>query len=246
MLSAVIITFNEEANIKACIESVQKVADEVYVLDSFSEDKTCEIARSMGARVEQHVFDGHIQQKNRAKNNAKFDFVLSLDADEVLSDELCKAVLKEKELGFNFEGYFMNRLNFYCGKPIKTCGWYPDAKMRLWNKNLGDWTGKNPHDRFELHHSKNTKKLDGDILHNTYPTHQDMVNQVNKFAKISSLNLKEKSRFYLLFKLIVGAPFKFIKSYIIKLGFTDGKAGFLISYYQAKEVFKKYKLALGK
>lgn len=243
-LSVVIITFNEAANIEKCINSVKEVADEIYVLDSFSTDATCEIAERLGARVEQHVFDGHIQQKNRAKNGAVYQVVLSLDADEVLSEELKKAILEEKRQGFPAEGYYMNRLNFYCGKPVKTCGWYPDRKMRLWRKDRGNWTGKNPHDRFELEQSQRTDYLNGDLLHNTYPTHEAMVKQVHKFAEISARNLKEKPLFYLLFKMLLGAPFKFLRSYFLKLGFTDGKAGFLISAWQTKEVFMKYRLAI--
>lgn len=243
-LSVVIITFNEAANIEKCISSVKEVADEIYVLDSFSADSTCEIARSLGARVEQHVFDGHIQQKNRAKNAAVYPVVLSLDADEVLSEELKMAIMEEKKRGFPEDGYFMNRLNFYCGRSIKTCGWYPDRKMRLWRKDLGNWTGKNPHDRFELEQSDNTGRLNGDLLHNTYPTHEAMVKQVHKFAGISAKNLKDKPWLYLVFKMLLGAPFKFLRSYILKLGFTDGKAGFLISVWQTREVFMKYRLAI--
>lgn len=243
-LSVVIITFNEAENIAKCIESVKDIADEVFVLDSFSTDATCDIARSMGARVEQHHFDGHIQQKNRAKNAASYKMVLSLDADETLSAELKESLKREKENHFPFEGYFMNRLNFYCGKPIKTCGWYPDKKMRLWNRELGNWTGRNPHDRFELTDSLNTGYLSGDILHNTYPTHEAMLKQVNKFAEISAKNLVEKSNAYLWFKLLFATPFKFVRSYFLKLGFTDGRAGFLISWHQTREVFMKYRLAI--
>src|ERR1019366_408968 len=154
-LSVVIITFNEEENIAKCIDSVKEIADEVVVVDSFSTDKTRDIAESKGARFIQHKFEGHIQQKNWAKDQASHNYVLSLDADETLSAELKTAITETKKI-FSSYGYTMNRLNFYCGKPIKTCGWYPDRKLRLWNRAKGEWKGVNPHDKFELDEGLNT------------------------------------------------------------------------------------------
>ncbi len=129
-LSAVIITFNEEKNIERCIQSLIPVADEVLVVDSFSTDSTREKAGNLGARVVEHAFDGHIQQKNWAANQAKYDFVLSLDADEALTDELRDSILKIKT-NWVGEGYRVKRLTSYCGQWIKHCGWYPDMKLRL-------------------------------------------------------------------------------------------------------------------
>jgi glycosyltransferase involved in cell wall biosynthesis len=244
-LSAVIITFNEEANIAACIESVKSIADEILVLDSFSTDRTREICIAHGVRFEQHAFDGHIQQKNRAKNLARHQWVLSLDADEKPSEQLIQSIqaLKQNEPNWA-DGYAMNRLNFFCGKPIKTCGWYPDRKLRLWTKDAGEWTGVNPHDRFELYPNKTQQFLQGDILHNTYPTRSQMVAQMNKFARIAAGELKHKPAIVLLCKMMFGSVFRFLRCYLFKLGFTDGKAGLDISLHQALEVFYKYRLAL--
>src|SRR5688572_22507686 len=139
-LSVVIITFNEENNIARCIDSVNGIADEVVVVDSFSTDKTEEIAKGKGARFIQHTFKGHIEQKNYAKEQAQYDYVLSLDADEALSEEL-KNSIKQAKTDFAVHGYTMNRLNFYEDKPIKTCGWYPDKKLRLWDRKEGEWRG---------------------------------------------------------------------------------------------------------
>ena len=163
-LSVVIITFNEERNIERCIRSVEGIADDVVILDSFSKDRTCEIAAMLGARVVQHVFDGHIEQKNLAITHAKFPFILSLDADEALSDELRQSIQEVKN-DKHADGYSMSRITNYCGKWIHHCGWYPDTKLRLWDSTKGRWGGINPHDKYEMDAGSGTELLKGDILH---------------------------------------------------------------------------------
>jgi glycosyltransferase involved in cell wall biosynthesis len=242
-LSVVIITLNEEEGIGKCIDSVRGIADEIVVVDSFSTDGTKEVAEAKGARFIQNKFEGHIQQKNFAKDQAANDWVLSLDADETLSDELQQSVLEEKR-NFTSDGYTMNRLNFYCGKAIKTCGWYPDTKLRLWNRTKGKWKGINPHDRFELDGNSSVQHLRGDILHNTYPTPETLLNQVEKFATIGAQPLKGESIFYLAPKAIFSPPFKFIRNYFLKFGFMEGKVGFTICFQQSREVFLKYSQAI--
>ena len=242
-LSVVIIAYNEEENIGRCIDSVQEIADEVLVVDSFSTDRTVEIAMAKGARVVQHKFEGHIQQKNCAKEQAAFDYVFSIDADEELSSELKQSILSLNK-NFAVDGYTVNRLNFYCGKPVKTCGWYPDTKLRLWNRMEGEWRGTNPHDKFELAAGSSVLHLTGDLLHNTYPTRESFLLQREKFADISAQHLKGENALYLLWKMIFSAPFKFIRSYIFKLGFTEGTTGLFICYRQSREVFQKYFRAL--
>jgi glycosyltransferase involved in cell wall biosynthesis len=242
-LSVVIIALNEEENIGRCIDSVRGVADEVVVVDSFSTDKTAAIANEKGARVIQHKFEGHIQQKNFAKEQAAYDWVLSLDADESLSPELQSAISKLQKK-FTVDGYIIPRLNFYCGRAIKTCGWYPDAKLRLWNRTKGRWTGINPHDKFELAEGARVEYLQGDILHNTYPTRESFLAQREKFATISAQHLKKENQLYLLTKLIFSPPVKFIRTYLFESGFTEGYTGLFICYQLSREVFLKYLLAI--
>ena len=134
----------------------------------------------------------------------------------------------------------MNRLNFYCSKPIKTCGWYPDTKLRLWNKSKGEWTGTNPHDKFEMNGASTIEHLQGDILHNTYPTHESFLSQRDKFATISAQHLKGENILFLLLKMVLSAPFKFIRTYFFQLGFTDGVVGLTICFHLSREVFLKY------
>ena len=242
-LSVVIIANNEEENIGRCIGSVKGIADEIILVDSFSTDQTRELAVSLGARVIQHAFEGHIQQKNWAREHAINPYVLSLDADESLSEQLKSSIAVAKQ-DFKFDGYTMNRLNFYCGKPVKTCGWYPDKKLRLWNNARGQWAGTNPHDKFELNSGSSITHLAGDILHNTFPTQEAYLSQVEKFATISAGELKSRNIFYLFYKLVFSAPFKFIRNYFFNLGFTEGSMGFTICRNQAREVFLKYYRAI--
>ena len=140
-LSVVIITYNEERNIARCLDSIKEIADEIIVVDSYSIDKTVEICKSYSAKVFQHKFEGHIQQKNYALEKTSFYFALSLDADEVLSDELRKSIASVKS-DWKYDGYEMNRLTNYCGAWIRHGGWYPDRKIRLFDKRKGkmDWS----------------------------------------------------------------------------------------------------------
>jgi glycosyltransferase involved in cell wall biosynthesis len=127
-ISVVIITYNEEKDIGRCLDAVKDVADDIVVVDSFSTDRTEEICKEKGARFVQHKFEGHIQQKNWAITQARYPHVLSLDADEVVSERLQKEILKVKE-NWQADGYYFNRMTNYCGKWIKHCGWYPDRKI---------------------------------------------------------------------------------------------------------------------
>lgn len=240
-LSVVIITFNEEKNIERCLTSVKDIADEIVVLDSFSKDKTAEICINHGVKFFQHTFDGHIQQKNRAITYANFPHILSLDADETLSSELAESIKKVKQ-NFSKDGYYINRLTNYCGHWVKHCGWYPDAKLRLWDSRKGQWTGTNPHDKYELFEGDNhTDRLKGDILHYSYYTLSDHYKQVEYFTNIASKAYFEKGKKASVFNLVVNPIAKFINHYILNLGFLDGKAGFLISKISAYATYLKYK-----
>lgn len=240
-LSVVIITFNEEKNIERCLRSVEKVADEIVVLDSFSKDRTQEICTQFGVKFFQHAFDGHIQQKNRAITYASHPHILSLDADEALDGQLAQSILAAKT-NFEKDGYYMNRLTYYCGHWVKHCGWYPDSKLRLWDSRKGHWTGINPHDKYELFEGdKKTGRLKGDILHYSYYSVEDHYKQVEYFTNIASKAFYEKGKKAPLFKLIVNPVAKFVDHYLLKLGFLDGLAGYRISKISAYATWLKYK-----
>lgn len=238
-LSGVVITFNEELKIERCINSLKKVCDEIIILDSFSTDKTCQIAENCGAKVFKHKFDGHIQQKNRAITFANSKFVLSLDADEELSDELAEEIKKIKN-NFAGDGYSMNRLNNYGGKWIKHGAWYPDKKLRLWNSTKGKWGGQNPHDKFILNENCKTRHLKGDIFHYTMNGFDDLKNQTVKFATIAAKSMYDEGLKYNFIQIFFKTVFRFIKEYFLLLGLLDGKAGLQIALMNSYYVWLKY------
>jgi glycosyltransferase involved in cell wall biosynthesis len=239
-LSVVIITRNEEKNIGRCIDSVKGIADDIVVVDSFSTDRTDEICKSKGARFVQHAFEGHIEQKNYAMSLSEFPNVLSLDADEALDDTLKENIATIKE-NWKYDGYEMNRLTNYCGTWIKHCGWYPDRKLRLFDKSKGKWGGINPHDKFELQAGSTMGRLDGDILHYSYYTIEDHFKQIEYFTTINAKASFKKGKHAPVWKLYFAPVVKFIKDYFVRLGFLDGQAGWQICRLSAWATYVKYK-----
>jgi glycosyltransferase involved in cell wall biosynthesis len=239
-LSVVIIAFNEERNIGRCLDSVQSLADDIVVVDSFSADKTEEICKAKGARFVQHKFEGHIEQKNWAITQAKFPHMLSLDADEALSEELKKNILAVKK-NWTKDGYYMNRLTNYCGKWIYRCGWYPDTKLRLFDSRKGKWGGLNPHDKYEMFAGdKETGFLKGDILHYSYYSVDEHYRRAEIFSGISAMAMKYNGRKIFLWMIYLKTAAKFIRNYFLNLGFLDGRYGYIICKITAWETYLKY------
>lgn len=237
-LSVVIITFNEEQNIACCIESVAGIADEILVVDSFSKDKTKDICKKHSVNFIEHAFEGHIQQKNFAASKAKYNHVLSIDADEALSDELREDIIKVKQ-NFIADGYYVKRLSSYCGTWIHHCGWYPDTKLRLWDRTKGQWGGENPHDKYIMEAGSKTELLKGDLLHYTFHTIEQHIETVNKFSTIMANTSYEKGRRTNVFRIVFKPLAKFITQYFIRLGFLDGMNGLIISANSAHSAFLK-------
>ncbi len=238
-LSVVIITYNEEKNIARCIDSVKGVANEVIVVDSFSSDKTQQICLSKQVVFIQNEFKGHIQQKNFALQYASYDYVLALDADEALSDRLRNSILSVKE-NFEYDAYSFHRLTNYCGKWIKHCGWYPDTKVRLWNKNKGAWGGENPHDKVILQKNTSLLKLKGDLLHYSYHTFREHISQIQSFTDISAREAFKSGKKSSIAMVILKPILKFFQSYFLKLGFLDGFYGFVVCINASYTKFLKY------
>ena len=238
-ISVVIITYNEERNIGRCLESVKDIADDIVVVDSFSTDNTCEICSRYGARFIKHAFEGHIEQKNWAIPQAKYPYILSLDADEILSEELRKSILEVKA-NWKYDGYYFNRLTNYCGKWIRHSSWYPSRKMRLWDGRKGKWGGTNPHDRFILDRRASKKFLKGDLLHFSYYSIHEHIQQINKFSDIVAISYHKEGRRAPMINIIINPIWRLFRDYIIKLGFLDGFYGFIISVNFANETFLKY------
>ncbi|NBB80760.1 MAG: glycosyltransferase [Verrucomicrobia bacterium] len=242
-ISATIITFNEEQKIKKCLDSLCHVADEIVVVDSFSSDQTESICKSYDTvRFLKNRFEGHIQQKNFALDEAEYDDILSLDADECLSELLINEIQDLKSGGGRTGmAYSMPRLNNYCGQWIQHSGWYPDRKVRLWDRKIGRWGGRNPHDSVVLDRGVKIESLRGDILHDTISSLAAHVNQTNKFSEIAARQLFDaKPRTAATFKMISDPPFTFLKRYVLQRGFLDGFHGLTIAVISAHAKFLKY------
>jgi glycosyltransferase involved in cell wall biosynthesis len=238
-LSVVIITFNEEKNIKRCIESVIAVADEIIVIDSFSQDKTVEIASSLGAKVKQSVFDGYINQKNKAINEAANHYVLLLDADEFLSKELAASILKEKD-NFTYKAYSMKRCNIFRGKYIRHGLWYPDSKLRLFDKRFGHCGGLNPHDIILMQENTDVKLLNGDLFHLTFDDIEAYRRRNNEVSTVIAQSLFDAGIKKPAYKIIFSPLWSFINGYFLRLGFLEGYNGFMIAALTAQQSFLKY------
>lgn len=239
-LSAVIITFNEEKNIERCIRSLEGVADEIVVLDSFSTDCTKEICEKYKVKFHAAKFDGYIEQKNKALTYATNTYILSLDADEALSESLKTSIIQVKK-DWDADGYTFNRLTNYCGKWIKHCGWYPDRKLRLFDVRKGRWAGLNPHDVFIMKADSVVKHLKGNLLHYSYYSIEEHYRQAEHFSTLSAEAKFEKGKKASLIKVWLSPVVKFLKCYLLQRGFLDGSAGWRICTISAKESYLKYR-----
>lgn len=238
--SVAVITFNEETNIYDCVNSFHDIADEVIILDSFSTDRTLEIASQFEkVKIFTNEFNGHIEQKNRAIGLCNGEWILSLDADERVSKKLggeISELLNQKE--FSFDGYKIPRLTFHLGKFIRHGGWYPLKRYRLFKKGKAYWTGENPHDYIQL--DGNGSTLKGDILHYSFKDLTHQVDTINKFSSIVGFTRFQKKIRFPIIKSIYKPFIKFLESYIFKMGFLDGYAGFIIAISSSYSTFLKF------
>lgn len=238
-ISVVIITFNEEKNIKRCIDSVREIADEIVVADSFSTDKTEAICLAEGVKFYKHPFEGYVKSKNYANSKASFNHILSIDADEALSEALKNSILEMKS-NWDHDAYYMNRLTNYCGKWIRHGGWYPDRKVRLFDSAKGCWNEALVHEKIVLKKNATVGFLQGDLLHYSYNSIAGHTKQAGKYASLGARELFEKGKKSSIFKLILNPCIKFCKDYFFRLGFLDGYYGYVIARISARATFLKY------
>lgn len=237
-ISATIITFNEEKKIEHCLQSLHGVADEIIVVDSYSTDSTESICLQYGAIFIRNKFEGYETQKNIAVSHASSDYVLSLDADEYLSNELKASILEVKQ-NWDADGYTFNRLNHYAGKPIKSCGWYPDAKIRLWDRRRGKWQGGQLHETVLLEPASKVRHIKGDLMHFTSANASDLLKKIQQYSDVyAAINIR-KGRVTAL-TIIYKTLASFIRSYILKKGILDGYTGLVISASNANGTLYKY------
>ena len=241
-ISACIISFNEEEKIEDCLKSLAGIADEIVVVDSNSTDNTVAIAQKYTDRIILQDFLGFIEQKNFAVQQAKNDWILSLDCDERLSPELQKAITEIKHSSEQADAYRMPRKTFYIYRWLNHC-WYPDIKIRLFNKNTAHWGGTNPHDHIVIS-SSNIVQLPGDIYHYSFDSISDHIKTIDKFTEIGADELVRKNKSFNMLSPFTHSSWIFFKLYIVKRGFMDGFAGIIVSVLSAMHVFIKYSKAI--
>lgn len=237
-LSVAIITYNEEHRIRECLLSVHDWVDEVVVLDSFSTDQTEFICRRFEkVHFFQHPFDGHIEQKNRALDLCRSEWILCIDADEQVSTELKESIQNFIHQKLPINGAKIPRLTFHMQRFIRHGGWYPCARYRLVRRGQGCWGGENPHDRLKIE-GKGTR-LKGDLLHLSFKDLSHQVQTINHFSSIAALARFNRRKSSSILRLLVKPLSKFLECYCLKRGFLDGLPGFIIAVSSSYSSFLK-------
>ena len=240
-ISATIITFNEEENIREACEAVAW-ADEIVVVDSQSTDHTAQIACQSGARVISREWPGFAAQKQFATDAASHDWVFSLDADERVSEQLRTSIdaLKTKPSDQLADGYLISRRSFYQGRWISGGGWYPDRQLRLFKKSRGRWEGKHIHESVKIKDGR-LETLPGDLFHYSVRDaayHHRMIGE--RYAPLAARQMFEAGLRTSPLRIATAAPLAFLRSYILKAGFRDGLAGLSIASFAAHHAFLKH------
>lgn len=242
-ISAVIIAYNEEDRLPDALASLAGVADEIVVVDSYSNDGTVAIARSAGAKVWQNRFEDYGRQKNFAMKKAGCEWILNIDADERVSPELKRAVseLKEKGAPGNIAAFAIKRKTFYLGRWIRHSGWYPDRKVRLFRKSAASWQGR-VHERLTV--NGDVADLGGDILHFTYRDIGDHVRRLERYSTFQAEEIVKAGKNGLYLRLLLLPPVTFLRHFLWKVGFLDGFPGLVIATVQSWGTALKYLKAL--
>jgi len=236
-LTAIIPTFNEEANIEAAIGSVS-FAREIIVIDSYSTDKTVEIARSLNCKIMQREFDNFSSQKNHAIRKASNEWVLLLDADERISPELKNEILHTLKSEPEYDAYWIYRNNFFMGREIHYSGWQNDKVIRLFRKSTCRYNGLPVHE--EIATIGNTGFLKNRLNHFTYKNFDNYLGKLNRYAWLQAAEYDKKVKRITFFHLFIKPGVRLFRHYLLKQGFRDGFAGLVIAWLQSYAVFTRY------
>ena len=241
-LSVAIITRNEEANLARTLGSVAW-ADEMVVVDCGSDDRTEEIARSFRARFFLETWKGFAAQKNSALEKCTSDWILSLDADESLSDELAKELWDLLENDPPLDGYALPRRNLFLGRWMRFGGFYPDPKLRLFRRGAAEFEARPVHET--IHFVGEAGRLKGDLIHDAYPTLAAYINHMDRYSTLGaelavSLGQRTRPLPAFLVNVLLNPLFTFFYNYVLRLGFLDGREGLLLHLYHSVYVSWKY------
>jgi len=236
-ISATIIAFNEQKNIARAIESL-RCCDEVVVVDSGSTDRTVEIAERLGARVIEHPWEGYAKQKNAAAEAASNDWIFSIDADESLSEALEAEIWRLKKKGTTCDAYRMPRLARYLGRWILHSGWYPDLKVRLYDRRKGRWAGNYVHESVEV--NGRVGRLESNLLHYTCDSLTEHLTTMNQYTTLAAQQLVSEGVRIGWRHLLIDPMWTFLRNYFLKRGFLDGMEGLAICYMAGTYNFVKY------
>lgn len=236
-LSVSIITRDEEQNIGRTLQSVQDIASEIIVVDSGSTDRTADIARTYGATVYIESWKGHIAQKNSALEKCSQEWILALDADEVVSERLADSIRVAVEQP-TAVGYFINRKTFYLGKFLEH-SWQPDRKLRLVQRSAApEWGGYNPHDALTMRGAPSF--IEGPLHHYSYKSLEDHFHRTVSYAKLTAQSYYDLGKRFSLFKALFNPLMAGFKKLILKRGFLDGYRGCIVAASAVLSVFLKY------
>ena len=236
-LSVYMITYNNERTVEKALRSVTW-ADEIVVVDSFSNDRTVEISRQFTDKVLQRKWSGHRDQYQYAADLTTHDWVMFVDADEEVSPGLAQEIREalSRKAG-EVDGFFVYRRTFYLGRWIRYGGWYPDGEIRLYRRDKGRWEG-GLHARVVV--DGRVQSLKNLYHHYNYRDISDQIQTIDKYSRIAAEDMAREGETFSLFKLLFHPPFRFIKEYFFKSGFRDGLPGLVIALSTTYYVFIKY------
>lgn len=238
LLSVVVMTYNEETNIATCLSSVQGLSDEVLVLDSFSTDRTCDIAKSLGARVEQHSFDTYANQRRRMIQMAKHDWILTLDADEYVSPQLKSSIIQIAG-DITFDGYTSNRRSRIGSKWLDHGSWYPDRKIRMFDKRKFSLQGYDVHESVVPLEGAKIGHLDGDLMHHADENIHARYEKVNTYSSRAAEGLFIQGKKSNILKIFFKPLVRFLSVYLIRQGLLDGYYGYVVAKSEAHYVWMR-------
>lgn len=237
-ISATIITLNEESNLPRALERLA-FCDEIVVVDSGSTDQTANVARAAGAKVLENSWPGYANQKNFAAAQAANDWILSLDADEALSDDLAAEIARlHQESDPRYDAYRFPRRARYLGAWIRHSGWYPDSKIRLYDRRKARWVGDYVHESVVA--DGPVGELKSDLLHYTCDNLESHIRTVDRYTTLAAREWRDSRGAVPAWRLFVAPPWAFLRSFILRLGFLDGWRGFVLAWMAAFYVFSKY------